>query len=155
MSSVATRQDVRAVTAEHLDAQARRFTRRTRTATAVEGALALALGGAGVAALLGGDALTATIAGVRLGLPQFAVLAVVGIAIVVTLRHPAWLRRVAVSKAVVATAMFAAGAVYYPLGAWDMNMVGIFLPVVIALSGFVQFVFLGSANFVSEPSDVP
>ena len=36
-----------------------------------------------------------------------------------------------------------------------MNLAGIFLPVVIALAGFVQFVFLGSANFVSEPSDVP
>ena len=47
-----------------------------------------------------------------------------------TLRHPAWLRRVAVSKAGVAAAMFAAGGVYYPLGAWDMNLAGIFLPVV-------------------------
>ena len=44
---------------------------------------------------------------------------------------------------------------YYPVGAWDMNLAGIFLPVVIALAGFVQFVFLGSAHFVSEPSDVP
>jgi len=155
MSGVATRQDVRAVTAGHIDAEARRFTRRTRTVMAAEGALALALGGVGVATLLGGDAPTATIAGVRLGLPQFAVLAVVGVALLVTLRHPAWLRRVAVSKAVVAAAMFAAGAVYFPVGAWDMSLVGIFLPVVIALGGFVQFVFLGSANFVSEPSDVP
>lgn len=155
MGSVAIGRDVRAITAEHLDAEARRFTRRTRTAMAVEGAVALTLGGAGVAALLGGDALTATIAGVRLGLPQFAVLAAIGVAIVVTLRHPAWLRRVAVAKAAVAASMFTAGAVYYPLGAWDMNIAGIFLPVVIALAGFVQFVFLGSANFVSEPSDVP
>jgi len=155
MSSVATRQDVRAVTAEHLDAEARRFTRRTRISMAVEGVLALALGGVGVGLLWAGEAATATVAGVRLGLPQFAVLAAIGLAILVTLRHPAWLRRVAVSKATVATAMFAAGGVYYPLGAWDMNLAGIFLPVVIALAGFVQFVFLGSANFVSEPSDVP
>ena len=72
-----------------------------------------------------GEAATATVAGVRLGLPQFAVLAAVGLAILVTLRHPAWLRRVAVSKATVAAAMFAAGGVYYPVGAWDMNLAGI------------------------------
>jgi hypothetical protein len=155
MGSVATGQDVRAMATEHLEEEARRFTRRTRAAMAVEGVLALALGGVGLAALVAGGAATATVAGIRLGLPQFAVLAAVGAAILLTLRHPAWLRRVAVSKATVATAMFAAGAVYSPLGAWDMNVAGIFLPVVIALAGFVQFVFLGSANFVSEPSDVP
>ncbi|MFC5139923.1 hypothetical protein ACFPK1_16915 [Actinomycetospora rhizophila] len=155
MGSVATGQDVRTMATGHLEDEARRFTRRTRAAMAVEGVLALALGGVGLAALVAGGAATATVAGIRLGLPQFAVLAAVGAAILLTLRHPAWLRRVAVSKATMAAAMFAAGAVYFPLGAWDMNLAGIFLPVVIALAGFVQFVFLGSANFVSEPSDVP
>jgi hypothetical protein len=155
MGSVATGQDVRAMATAHLEEEARRFTRRTRFSMAVEGVLALALGGVGLGVLVVGEAATATVAGVRLGLPQFAVLAAVGLAILVTLRHPAWLRRVAVSKATVAAAMFAAGAVYHPVGAWDMNLAGIFLPVVIALAGFVQFVFLGSANFVSEPSDVP
>ncbi len=153
MGSVATGQDVRAMATAHLEEEARRFSRRTRISMAVEGVLALALGGVGV--LYAGEAATATVAGVRLGLPQFAVLAAIGLAILVTLRRPAWLRRVAVAKAGVAAAMFASGGVYYPVGAWDMNLAGIFLPVVIALAGFVQFVFLGSANFVSEPSDVP
>ena len=155
MGSVATGQDVRAMATAHLEEEARWFTRRTRFSMAVEGVLALALGGVGLGVLYAGEVATATVAGVRLGLPQFAVLAAIGLAILVTLRHPAWLRRVAVSKATVAAAMFVAGAVYHPVGAWDMNLAGIFLPVVIALGGFVQFVFLGSANFVSEPSDVP
>ncbi|GAA4877161.1 hypothetical protein [Actinomycetospora straminea] len=155
MGSVATGRDVRAMVAGHLEEEARRLTRRTRASMAVEGVLAVALGGAGLVALRGGDAATATVVGVRAGLPQFAVLAAIGLAILLTLRHPAWLRRVAVTKATVATAMFAAGAVYHPVGAWDVNLVAIFLPVVVALAGFVQFVLLGSANFVSEPSDVP
>ena len=155
MGNVRTGRGVRAVTAEHLDREARRFTARTRAAMAVEGVLALALGGAGLAVLLGGDAATATVAGVRLGLPQYAVLVGIGLAILATLRSPGWLRRVAVTKAVVTTSMVAAGAVYFPLGAWDMNLAGIFLPVVIALAGFVEFVLLGSANFVSAPSAVP
>ena len=155
MDSVAIEQGVRATATEHLEGEARRFTRRVRTTMAVEGALALALGGVGVAAVLGAQAVTATVVGVRLGLPQFAVLAAVGAAILVTLRHPAWLRRVAVSKAVVASAMFVAGSVYYPHGVWDINVAGIFVPVVISLAGFVEFVFLGSVNFVSAPSDVP
>lgn len=155
MGSVATGQDVRAMVTGHLEEEARRFTRRTRASLAVEGVLAVVLGAAGLVALGGGEAVTATVAGVRAGLPQFAVLAAIGLAILLTLRHTAWLRRVAVAKATVATAMFAAGAVYHPVGAWDMNLAAIFLPVVVALAGFVQFVFLGSANFVSEPSDVP
>lgn len=155
MSSGAARQDVRAMTTAYLEDEARRFSRRTRISMAVEGVLALTLGGIGAAVVAAGEAATATVAGLRLGLPQFTVLAVIGLAILLTLRHPAWLRRVAVSKAAVSTAMFAAGGVYFPVGAWDMNLPGIFLPVVIALAGFVQFVFLGSANFVSEPSDIP
>ena len=115
MGSVATGRDVRAMATAHLEEEARRFTRRTRFSMAVEGVLALALGGVGLGVLGAGEAATAT----------------------------------------VAAAMFAAGAVYSPVGAWDMNLAGIFLPVVIALAGFVQFVFLGSAHFVSEPSDVP
>ena len=99
MGSVATGQDVRAMATEHLEEEARRFTRRTRAAMAVEGVLALALGGVGLAALVAGGAATATVTGIRLGLPQFAVLAAVGAAILLTLRHPAWLRRVAGSKA--------------------------------------------------------
>lgn len=155
MGSVATGRDVRAMTTEHLEQEARRFARRTRASMAGEGVLAVVLGTAGLLALAGGEAATATVAGVRAGLPQFAVLAAIGAAILLTLRHPAWLRRVAVSKATVATAMFAAGGVYFPVGAWDLNLAGIFVPAVIAVAGFVQFVLLGSVNFVSEPSDVP
>ncbi|PVZ05348.1 hypothetical protein [Actinomycetospora cinnamomea] len=155
MQGVAQAPDVRAMATEHLDDEARRFTRRVRWAMAVEGVLALVLGAAGVAAVLEAGAATATVAGVRLGLPQFAVLVAVGALVLLTLRHRAWLRRVAVSKAVLAAALFVAGSVYYPHGVWEMNAAGIFLPVVIALAGFVEFVFLGTANFVSEPSDVP
>jgi hypothetical protein len=147
--------DVRAVATEHIDKEARRFTRRTRAVMAVEGALALVLGGAGVVAVLGGDTATATVAGFRLGLPQFAVLAGIGVLFLATLRHPVALRRAAGISAVVGTVMFVSGGAYYPDGVWDVNVAGIFLPAVIALAGLAEAVLLSSADFVTEPSDTP
>lgn len=155
MGTAATGRDVRAIATEHLDQEARRFTRRTRVAMALEGVLAVALGGAGVVIALGSDEATAAVAGFRLGLPQFAVLAGLGALLLVSLRSRTALRRAAVVSAVVATAMFVAGGVHYPHGVWDINTAGIFLPAVIALAGFVEYVFLSSVEFVSAPSDTP
>jgi hypothetical protein len=155
METAAAGRNVRAMATEHLDQEARRYTRRTRTAMALEGVLALALGGAGVVAALAADTATVTVAGFRLGLPQFAVLAGLGALLLVSLRSRTALRRAAVVSAVVATAMFVAGGAHYPHGAWDMNIAGIFLPAAIALAGFVDYVFLSSVEFVSAPSDTP
>lgn len=147
--------DVRAVVTEHIDQEARRFTRRTRAVMAVEGALALVLGGAGVVAALGADTATVTVAGVRLGLPQFAVLAGIGVLILASLRDPVALRRAAGISAVVGAVMFVAGGAYYPDGVWDVNVAGIFLPAVIALAGLAEAVLLSSVDFVTAPSDTP
>jgi hypothetical protein len=155
METAAAGRDVRAIATEHLDQEARRFTRRTRAAMAVEGVLALALGGAGVVAALAADTATVAVAGFRLGLPQFAVRAGLGALLLVSLRSRTALRRAAVVSAVVATAMFVAGGAYYPHGVWDINVAGIFLPAAIALAGFVEYVFLSSVEFVSAPSDTP
>lgn len=155
MTAVTAGRDVRARTAAHVDQEARRFARRTRAVMALEGALAVGLGGAGVVSALGTGAATVTVAGVRLGLPQFAVLAAIGVLILVSLGHPVALRRVAVVAATVATAGFVAGGVHHPAGVWDVDLAGIAVLVVIALAGFVEFVLLGSADFVSEPSDPP
>ncbi|WP_433782685.1 hypothetical protein ACQPX6_22810 [Actinomycetospora sp. CA-101289] len=146
---------MRTIATQHLDEEARRFTRRTRAVMAVEGALAVALGGAGVVAAATAATATVAVAGFRLGLPQFAVLAGIGVLILASLRSRAALRRAAVVSATVATAMFVAGGVYYPDGAWDINEAGIFLPAAIALAGFVEYVFLSSVEFVSTPSDIP
>ncbi|GAA4756834.1 hypothetical protein [Actinomycetospora chibensis] len=153
MTTTAAGRDVRAIATEHIDQEARRFTRRTRTVMAVEGVLALGLGGAGVAAALGADTATVMVAGFRMGLPHFAVVAGLGVLILATLRHPVALRRAASISAVVATVMFLAGGAYYPDGVWDVNVAGIFLPAVIALAGFVEAVLLSSADFVTAPSD--
>ncbi|MDD7941549.1 hypothetical protein PHK61_24310 [Actinomycetospora lutea] len=147
--------DVQAEAIARQERETRTFTRRTQMVMGVEGAVALALGGAGVVAALVADTATATAAGIRLGLPQFAGLAALGALILVTLRRPVALRRVALIAATVAAAMFVSGAVYYPHGVWDMNVAGIFLPAVIALGGFAEFVFLGSANFVTAPGSLP
>jgi hypothetical protein len=155
METATAGRDVRAIATEHLDQEARRFTRRTRAAMALEGVLALALGGAGVVAALDAGTATAAVAGIRLGLPQFAVLAGLGALLLVSLRSRTALRRVAVVSAVGATAMFVAGGVHYPHGVWDINVAGIFLPAVIALAGFVEYVFLSSVEFASAPSDTP
>jgi hypothetical protein len=155
METATAGRDVRAIATEHLDQEARRFTRRTRAAMALEGVLALGLGGAGVVAAGTADAATVTVAGLRLGLPQFAVLAGLGVLLLASLRSRTALRRAAVVSAVVATAMFVAGGVYYPDGVWDINLAGVFLPAVIALAGFVEYVFLSSVEFVSAPSDTP
>jgi hypothetical protein len=153
MTTTAAGRDARATATEYIDQEAQRFTRRTRAVMAVEGALALVLGVAGVVAALKADTATVTVAGFRLGLPQFAVLGGIGVLILATLRHPVALRRVAGISAVVATVMFVAGGVYYPHGVWDLNVAGIFLPAVIALAGFAEAVFLSSADFVTAPSD--
>lgn len=155
MSAPTVGRDVRAIATEHIEQEARRFTRWTRRAMAVEGVLVLLLGAGGVVAALAADTAVVTVAGFRLGLPQFAMLAVTGLLILATLRHPAGLRRVAVGTAVVATAMFVAGGVHYPEGIWDVNLAGIFLPWLLALAGFVQAVLLSTADFVSAPSDIP
>ena len=155
MGTATAGRDVRAIATEHLDQEARRFTRRTRVAMALEGVLALALGGAGVVAALDAGTATVAVAGFRLGLPQFAVLAGLGALLLVSLRSRTALRRAAVVSAVVATAMFVAGGAHYPHGVWDMNIAGIFLPAVIALAGFVEYVLLSSVEFVSAPSDTP
>ena len=153
METATAGRDVRAIATEHIDQEARRFIRRTRAVMAVEGALALVLGGVGVVAALGADTATVTVAGFRLGLPQFAVLAGIGVLVLATLRHPVALRRAAGVSAVVGTVMFVVGGAHYPDGVWDVNVAGIFLPAVIALAGFVEAVLLSSADFVPAPSD--
>jgi hypothetical protein len=152
-ATTAAGRDVRAIATEHIEQEARRFTRRTRAVMAVEGVLALVLGGAGVVAALGADTATVTVAGIRLGLPQFAVLAGIGVLILATLRHPVALRRAAGISAVAGTVLFVVGGAYYPEGVWDVNLAGLFLPAVIALAGFVEAVLLSSADFVTAPSD--
>jgi FtsH-binding integral membrane protein len=155
METATAGRDVRALATERLDQEARRFTRRTRAVMALEGVLALALGAAGVVSAWNADTATVVVAGFRLGLPQFAVLAGIGVLILATLRHPVALRRAAGISAVVGTVMFVAGGAYYPDGVWDVNVAGIFLPAVIALAGLAEAVFLSSADFVTAPSDTP
>jgi hypothetical protein len=118
----------------------------------VESILIAALGAVGIMAVLASPLETATVAGFTLGLPQFAALIAAAAAMLLALPNKLALRRVALVKAIGFAALFVAGAVYYPVGAWAVNMPGALLAAAISLAGMAEFILIGSANFVSEPS---
>lgn len=136
----------------HVDEESSRLLRRTRVAMAIESVLIGVLGAVGIVAVLGSDAQTATITGFTLGLPQFCALGAAAVAMLLALPTTIALRRVALVKATGFAALFVAGSVYYPVGAWAVDMPGALLPAAVALAGMAEFILLGSAHFVSEPS---
>jgi hypothetical protein len=133
-------------------AEKRRWTRISRVLIAVEGLFCLVLGAVGVVVAAQATSETVTVSGFKAGLPQFTILAVTGVVLLVALLLPRALRRVVLVKAIVFAALFVAGAVLYPKGSWDLNMAGALLAAAISLLGLAEFVLLGSERFVSTPS---
>jgi hypothetical protein len=152
MTSATSPSRILEITKAYVEEESSRLFRRTRLAMVGESVLIGALSAAGIIAVLGSTAETATVAGFTLGLPQFIALGVAAVAMLLALPNKLALRRVALVKAISFAALFVAGAVYYPAGAWAVNMPGALLAAAVALAGMAEFILIGSANFVSEPS---
>lgn len=135
-----------------VETEKRRMTRVARVLIGIEAVFCLVLGVAGIIIAARSVAPTVTVAGFKAGVPQFTILAVTGVLLLIALLLPRALRRVVLVKAIVFAALFVAGAALYPQGSWDLNMAGALLAAAIALLGLSEFVLLGSERFVSTPS---
>jgi hypothetical protein len=155
MTSAPSPSRILEITKAHVEEVSSRLLRRTRRTMVVESVLIGVLGAVGILAVLGSASETATIAGFTLGLPQFAALGAAAVAMLLALPSELALRRVALVKATGFAVLFVAGAVSYPVGAWAVDMPGALLPAAVALAGMAEFILMGSANFVSEPSAPP
>src|SRR3954468_15146955 len=91
-------------------AEQRRWTRVSRMLIAVEGLFCLVLGVVGVVVAAQATTQTVTVSGFKAGQPQFTILAVAGVVLLVALLLPRALRRVVLVKAIVFAALFVAGA---------------------------------------------
>lgn len=141
-----------------LKRQRGRMTRWTRAIMVAE-AVALLLLGAGAAwALMTTGEPTVLTVGFRLGPAAAAALIVTALAIAAATPWPhAALRRVALSIAIVFTAAFVAGGVFYP-GVdtiWETNAATAALLAGVALAGFCEFVLLNADVFDPEPGSLP